>query len=186
MVWQSYIVIMTSEAWLNPLLKRWPLVAGVSSLAMLSAAHAFERFGNMPPCALCLHQREAYWAAVSVAALALVAARFRPDTLRARAFALLLAFAFTAGAVIAGFHVGVEYKWWPGLAECAGSATSAPIGDLLGALSQTMDVPACDKVAWSLRGISMAGWNMMISLGLAGASALAIAFPNGLKEKAHD
>jgi disulfide bond formation protein DsbB len=139
---------------------------------MLGAAHAFENFGNMPPCALCLHQREAYWAAASIAGLALIASRFSTDILTKRAFALLLVCAFVAGAVIAGFHVGVEYKWWPGLPECAAGGDLKVSTDLLGALSTAMEVPACDKVAWSMLGISMAGWNMLISLGLAALSAV--------------
>jgi disulfide bond formation protein DsbB len=171
---------------LNPLLAKWPIVAFLASAAMLAAAHGFETFGNMPPCALCLHQREAYWAAIAIAVLAMIAARFRPDPLGGRAFGLLLFCAFGAGALIAGFHVGVEYKWWPGLAACAGGSNYEASGDLLGALSKSMDVPACDKVAWSLMGISMAGWNMLVSLGLAGASALTIALPNGFKDTAND
>ena len=182
----GYILGMKSVALLNPILNRWPLFALLSSAAVLGGAHAFETFGNMPPCALCLYQRDAYWGALSVAILALIAAKIRPGAAGARAFALLLALAFMAGASIAGFHVGVEYKWWPGLAECAAGGKYAPSGDLLGSLSKTMDVPACDKVAWSMLGVSMAGWNMFISLGLAGISVLAIAFPIGFKDKAHD
>lgn len=170
---------------LNQIVLHWPVVALLTSLAMLGAAHAFETFGNMPPCALCLHQREAYWAAVGVSVLAILAGRFRPDPLGTRAFALLLMCAFGAGALIAGFHVGVEYKWWPGLAECASGGSYQASGDLLGALSKSMDVPACDKVAWSMFGISMAGWNMLISLGLAAVSALSIAFPFDFKDEAH-
>jgi disulfide bond formation protein DsbB len=151
----------------------------MASLSMLAAAHGFERFGNMPPCALCLHQREAYWGALSIAMLALIVDRFRPNILGTRALTLLLACAFGAGALIAGFHVGVEYKWWPGLAECAAGGKMDMSGDLLGALSKSMEVPACDKVAWSMLGISMAGWNMLISLGLAAASLLATLYPDG-------
>jgi disulfide bond formation protein DsbB len=93
--------------------------------------------------------------------------------------------AFGAGALIAGFHVGVELKWWPGLAECAAGGTYQASGDILGALSKSMDVPACDKVAWSMFGISMAGWNMLVSLGLVAMSVLSIAFPLGFKDKAY-
>jgi disulfide bond formation protein DsbB len=171
---------------LNQTLLQWPFVALGVSLTMLGAAHAFERFGNMPPCALCLHQREAYWAAVAVAILAIIAGRLRSDIMGKRAFGLLLACAFGAGTLIAGFHVGVEYKWWPGLAECAGGGSYQASGDLLGALSKSMDVPACDKVAWSMLGVSMAGWNMLISLGLSAISMLVVARPLGLEEKIHD
>jgi disulfide bond formation protein DsbB len=178
-----YVGVMRLTRALSWSLSKWPLIALATSLAMLAAAHSFEKFGNMPPCALCLHQREAYWAAVAVSLLSLIVGKFRPDPLSQRAFGLLLMCAFGAGALTAGFHVGVELKWWPGLAECAGGGKYNVSGDILGALSQSMDVPACDKVAWSLFGISMAGWNMLVSLGLVVLSALSIVFPEGFKEK---
>jgi disulfide bond formation protein DsbB len=154
--------------------QRWPLLAFAASAFMLAGAHGFETIGKMPPCALCLHQREAYWAAMAISALGIIATRVNTDRITAQAIALLLALAFFAGASIAGFHVGVEYKWWPGLAECAGGGPYDTSNDLLGALSQNMDVPSCDKVAWSMLGISMAGWNMLISLGLAATSIFVI------------
>jgi disulfide bond formation protein DsbB len=166
-------------------IKNWPLVALAVSLAMLGAAHAFETFGNLAPCALCLKQREAYWAAASISVLALVAGRFNTDTLTTRAFGLLLFCAFGAGAVIAGFHMGVEYKWWPGLAECAGSGKLQVTTNLLDKLSKPMEVPACDKVAWSMLGLSMAGWNMLISLGLAALSAMSTLVPSTKQEPQH-
>jgi disulfide bond formation protein DsbB len=166
-------------------LKNWPLVALLASMGMLAAAHSFERFAHLPPCALCLHQREAYWAAAGVALLGTLANRYRPDPLGTRAFNLLLVCAFGAGALIAGFHVGVEFKWWAGLAECAAGGPYNPSGDLLGSLSKSMDVPACDKVAWSMLGLSMAAWNMLISLGFAGVSALAMLYPWPVKETAN-
>lgn len=176
---------------LTKTIEKWPWLALLASLSMLAAAHAFERFGNMAPCALCLHQREAYWGAASIAALAILAGTFGKNrlvnnALGARAFTLLLACAFGAGAMIAGFHVGVEYKWWPGLAECASGGSFEVSGDLLGALGKPMDVPACDKVAWSMLGVSMAGWNMIISLGLAAMSGVATIYPTGFKGQKND
>jgi disulfide bond formation protein DsbB len=159
------------------IIDRWPVWALAASLFMLASAHAFETFGKMPPCALCLHQREAYWAACAIGVLALVGERFNKERLTVQAFGLLLACAFAAGALIAGFHVGVEYKWWPGLPTCTSGGTYEASTDLLGALSKNMDVPSCDKVAWSLLGISMAGWNMLVSLGLSAISVLAVVLP---------
>ena len=51
---------------LRPFLARWPLVAALVSAAMLAIAHAFERFGGLAPCTLCLRQREVYWVALAV------------------------------------------------------------------------------------------------------------------------
>jgi disulfide bond formation protein DsbB len=160
-------------------IKHWAFVALGSSVFMLAAAHAFERFGNLPPCALCLKQREAYWIAVVLALLALGAQKWRPDPMTVRAFSALLGFAFLGGAMIAGFHVGVEYRWWPGLPECTGVGHVDMSGDILGALGTAMDVPACDKVAWSFLGLSMAMWNMLVSLKLAIYSGLAALRPDG-------
>jgi disulfide bond formation protein DsbB len=166
--------------------QKWPLVALGASVAMLLTAHGFERIGHMPPCALCLHQREAYWTAISISALALVASRFGADALGARAFNLLLAFAFAAGASVAGFHVGVEQHWWPGLATCASGGNVEAAQDILGALSKPMDAPACDAIAWSFLGLSMAGWNLLISLALATMSLLAFGRPTQAKDTGHD
>jgi disulfide bond formation protein DsbB len=181
-----YIEAMSVRSLINPLLKHWPIIALATSAGMLAIAHGFEQFGSLSPCALCLHQREAYWGAVAIAGLAILSGKFRPDLMAKRAFTFLLVCAFGAGALIAGFHMGVEFKWWLGLAECAGGGNFKPSADLLGALSSTMKVPACDAVAWSFLGLSMAGWNMIISLGLTAMSALTLAFPNGMKETAHD
>jgi disulfide bond formation protein DsbB len=168
----------------SSVLARWPAFALGISMAMLATAHGFERFGKMVPCALCLHQREAYWAAASIAVLALVAHHFSRERLTTQAFGLLLVCAFGAGAIIAGFHVGVEYKWWAGLATCAAGGSLEPSTDLLGALSNTMGAPACDQVAWSMFGLSMAGWNMVISAGLALMSLLSVLALHEKKEPA--
>lgn len=150
---------------LNP----WPLYALIASLAILAAAHAFETFGQMAPCALCLKQREAYWIVVGVSIVALMVERWRNDAAALRALNALIFVGFAAGAVVAGFHAGVEQKWWPGLASCAGTALSADV-DLLAALEAPSKAAGCDAIPWSMLGLSMAAWNMLISLGLAAIS----------------
>ena len=152
----------------NLILKNWPLFAGLASVFMLAAAHAFETFGKLYPCALCLHQREIYWIALSISIIAILARQFTKSQSITRAFDAILAVAFLAGVVVAGFHAGVEQHWWLGLPECAGGGSNVQeTGDLLSALSKPMDIPSCDKVAWSFLGLSMAVWNMIISLVLA-------------------
>ena len=162
---------------LSPILSRWPWFALLASAAMLGAAHAFEVFGHLAPCTLCLRQREAYWIAGSLAAVG-VALGFTP--LRRQTFQVVcavLAAAFLYSLFYAVYHAGAEWKFWPGPAACsAGAKTSA--GDLRAGLDAMMKggkvaIPACDKVAWSLLGLSMAGWNSLISLGLVVLSAMA-------------
>jgi disulfide bond formation protein DsbB len=165
------------------ILAQWPWIALASSLTMLAIAHGFERFGGLAPCALCLHQREAYWIAAAIATLALLARRMEGAELTNRALNLLLTFAFVGGAIVAGFHMGVEYKWWPGLPSCTAASSGAVPTDLLGALNQPIHVVGCDEAPWIFLGLSMAGWNMLISLKLAIYSGLSVFYPRGLTEK---
>jgi disulfide bond formation protein DsbB len=148
----------------RPVLDRWPLVALLASAAMLAIAHAFETFGHLPPCNLCLKQREVYWVAGTVALIALALGR---TPIRARIWGppnALLGFIFLFGAGIAFYHAGVEWQWWPGPQSCtatSGGATSAGMEALL--RGEKINPPACDKVLWSFLGLSMAGWNCLIS-----------------------
>ena len=151
----------------------WPVWALICSAAMLAAAHAFERFGNFLPCPLCLRQREVYWAAISVAIVSLVVMRLWPAYRLTIAFNLILGLVFLTGAVIAGYHTGVEWGWWQGPADCSG----APGDALSGSLSQIdfdkrYATVSCSDAAWRMFGISMAGYNTLVSLALAGLSSL--------------
>jgi disulfide bond formation protein DsbB len=151
---------------LDPLLKRWPLVALAVSAAMLAVAHGFQTFGHLPPCHLCLKQREVYWAAMAVAAVAVVVALVRPAAPAPRIASLILAAIFAYGAYLAIFHAGAEWKWWPAPVTCA---SAGPVGMsqlkalLAGAGARA---PACDVAPWRLLGLSMAGWNGLASVGL--------------------
>jgi len=158
----------------RPLLARWPFVALMASAAMLAAAHAFESFGHLAPCTLCLKQREAYWIALAVAAVG-IAGEFTPWRERSRRIAAaLLALAFLYGAGMAVYHAGAEWKWWPGPAACSGGAGGVSTGDLEAILKgDKITMPACDKAAWVFLGLSMAGWNALISAALAGFSMAA-------------
>ncbi len=144
----------------------WPIAALLISAAMLATAHAFERFADMAPCALCLRQREVYWGAIVLSVCAVAAARWRPTPTAMRAFEALLGIAFLTGAVLAFYHVGVEYKWWLGPRECAAGPVNLDAFDPT-ALGGAMTVVRCDVVAWSFLGLSMAGWNVVISIALA-------------------
>lgn len=151
---------------------QWPLLAVVASAAMLGAAHLFQHFGYAP-CMLCLRQREVYWAALAVGAVGFLLGRWRPGWKRL-ASALLVPL-FFIGAGVAGYHAGVEWHWWPGPTACSGAAGGTVSAGALSELLAGAKVrpPACDVAAWRMFGLSMAGYNFLISLGLAGLSLLA-------------
>lgn len=151
----------------------WPVLAFVVSAAMLGAAHAFETFGKLAPCHLCLKQREVYWVAGAVALVAIVARRTAWASRVRQPFNLILAAIFLYGAGLAAFHAGVEWKWWPGPTTCTGGGVAAA-GDLVAMLKGgKVAIPQCDKAAWVFLGLSMAGWNALASLGFAVASLAA-------------
>jgi disulfide bond formation protein DsbB len=135
------------------------LLAGLGSAGLLAGALAFQYIGGLPPCALCIWQRWPHLAAVVIAAAALaLPGRLLPAAGAAAALA-------TAG--IGAYHSGVEWGWWPGPSTCqAGSVEGLTAQELL---DQIMAAPVvrCDEIAWSLAGLSMAGWNAVASLGLA-------------------
>jgi len=162
-------------------LVNWPIAAGLISLAMLGAAHGFETFGHLPPCHLCLKQREVYWAALAVSAALMLGAQ---TPLRARLRvpgALLLAAIFAFGAGLAAYHAGVEWKFWPGPASCTSSGSmQVSVQDISKLLrGDALKAPQCDKAAWVFLGLSMAGWNAIVSLGLAGISLMSATLGSG-------
>ena len=159
----------------------WTAFALAASLAMLGAAHAFERFEHLAPCNLCLKQREAYWGAVAVAAVATawtLLSGSRRGTPRIAAF--LLAAVFATGAITAVFHMGGEYGWWALPATCSAVGGSVDLESLTALAMGTgpaVRVISCGDVAWSWLGLSMAGWNAIIASALAVFSLLAAKRP---------
>ncbi|MEM9810631.1 MAG: disulfide bond formation protein B [Pseudomonadota bacterium] len=144
------------------------LCASASAL-LLAGAHLFERVYGLPPCALCLDQREAHWAGLAAGALSfLVIVRVFADRGIAAALGVLtLIYLFSAS--LAGFHAGVEWGFWPGPAECASGVAQglASSSELLNSLTKPAPAPSCSEAAWRMLGLSMAGYNALISAGLA-------------------
>ncbi|WP_372783239.1 disulfide bond formation protein B [Phenylobacterium sp.] len=158
---------------LRPILDRWRLFALLASGAMLAIAHAFQTFGGLAPCELCLKQRTVYWAAGAFAAVAMVVVRTAGGPRWREPTCWALGLFFLVGAGVAGYHAGVEWKFWPGPQSCSGGGrvTAAALRELLNGGGVKM--PACDQPAWKLAGLSMAGWNTVASLILAALSAAA-------------
>jgi disulfide bond formation protein DsbB len=136
------------------------LIATLGSAALLGGAFAFQYLGGLAPCTLCLWQRWPHAAAIVIGAVALATGW--------RGLLWLGALAALATAGIGMFHVGVEQLWWEGLATCtAGSISGISTADLLNPAAEVAAPVRCDEIPWQLAGISMAGWNVIVSLGLA-------------------
>ncbi|CAN7438361.1 disulfide bond formation protein B [Phenylobacterium sp. LjRoot219] len=165
------------SGFLRPFLDRWRLCALAAAAAMLATAHAFETFGGLPPCTLCLRQREVYWWAGGVALAAMLIVRAPGGRRLREASCWLLGLIFLIGAGVAVYHAGAEWKFWPGPTTCAsaGGGAMAVDADAMSALLQGAKIkpPACDQALWHFLGLSMAGWNVLVSLALAGLSAAA-------------
>lgn len=135
------------------------------SAAVLGAALAFQHLGGLAPCVLCYWQRYPYWAAIPLAAAAAILV---PRDRRAGAALLgLAAAALAVGAGIAAFHVGVEQQWWEGTAACGGTRPASGSLEELRARLLAAPVVRCDEPAWTLFGVSMAGYNFLAASVLA-------------------
>jgi disulfide bond formation protein DsbB len=142
------------------------LVALFLPLALLAGAFGSQYLGGLYPCEMCWWQRYAHGVAVVLAAVAFTASA---TTGRSRLFTLLAAVAIATSGAIGVYHAGVELKIFEGFTTCTSTARAATTAELL---KQLMKVPLirCDQVQWSFLGISMAGWNAIISL--TGAAAV--------------
>jgi disulfide bond formation protein DsbB len=138
------------------------LVALAVPLALLGGAFGFQYIGGLVPCEMCWWQRYAHFAALGLA----VAGFVLPVR---RLFVALSGLALAAAAGIGGYHAGVEYGWWKGLTECTTTVSFSNGGDPLAAI-MAAPIIRCDVVQWKLMGISMAGFDFLIS----GAAALVV------------
>jgi disulfide bond formation protein DsbB len=135
---------------------------GVVCCLVLATAYAFEYLANLQPCILCLYQRIPYAIAIGLMLLAVI--------LRKHSQANLLLFiaasvVFAVGSAIAVFHIGVEQQLWQGTPECGNFINTTSVEALRKQLL-AQPIVRCDEVAWSLFGISMAGYNFLISTSL--------------------
>ncbi len=142
---------------------RW--LALLIPAALMSGALGSQYIGGLFPCEYCQWQRWPHYTAIGLALLAM-ALRHHPLS---RPLVLLAALAILTSGGIAVYHAGVEYKWWEGLTTCSRPPGSGGSGDLL---SDIMHAPMtrCDEVQWSFGGVSLAGFNALISI--AGAFAI--------------
>ncbi|MGP1274885.1 MAG: disulfide bond formation protein B [Caulobacterales bacterium] len=153
--------------------RNWPLVAALVSLALLAGAFAFEHIGGLQPCPMCLTQRWAHAALAAGGLTVFLAQRaIRLPALSAVMGVALVGVLSLVSLWHAAHHVLVEYNILDLPPSCSG-VTSGPVSlEQMEALFDTArTVPQCNEVVWSFLGVSMAGWNALISLTLAAISA---------------
>jgi disulfide bond formation protein DsbB len=136
----------------------------VIAAATLIGAWIFQYGFNIVPCELCLEQRYAYYFVIPAGAVLAIAASRGLDR-RWVAFGLLvLGLATLANAGLATYHSGVEWGWWKGPTACTGPMVDfGKAGNLLEQLNK-VKVVRCDEVQWRFLGLSLAGYNVLISL----------------------
>ena len=158
---------IAAKLWRLPPLESAVLI-GFAASVTIAGAWLFEAFGFLP-CDLCLKQRQPYYAGIPLALIVTYITLRGPRGLITAGFAGL-ALVFAASAAFGAYHAGVEWGFWPGPSACTGSSLPAAGGNLLEQLKD-FKVVRCDEVAIRILGLSLAGWNAVISLGI---TALAV------------
>ncbi len=144
---------------------------GVLSLALILGALGFQYLAGYPPCEICHWQR---WPHIAAAGIGLLGGRAVSAKIVnpkwGRPVALLTIFLIAISGAIGLYHAGIEWHWWPGPRACTGAAFR-----FTGALDLNQRVVMCDRAAWRLLGLSLAGYNAIVSLGAAALGLVAIA-----------
>lgn len=132
------------------------LALGVPA-ALLAGAYYFQYVVGLPPCEMCWWQRWPHFAAIALALAGLVLPQ-------RKLLVALASLAILVSGLIGGFHAGVEYGWWEGFTTCSSFVLEG--GDPLEAIMNA-PIVRCDVAPWELAGISLAGWNFLLSTGAA-------------------
>ena len=143
-------------------------IALLLPLALLGGALGSQYIGGLHPCQMCYWQRWPHAAAIVLALFAFTAPAESP---RSRALTLLAALAIAVSGGIGVYHAGVEAKIFEGFTECTATGKGLSTAELLDQIRHAPLV-RCDEIQFRFLGISMAGWNAILSLG--GATLIAI------------
>lgn len=135
-------------------------ISFVLGLATIAGAWGSQLFGGLVPCELCLEQRLPYYWGLPLLALLLILWHRLPRAVWYIGLALVL-LTFIWSTWLAGYHAGVEYGFWPGPTACTGTGVDVSFSDLTN-INAARVVP-CDKIQFSLFGVTLAGANTLIS-----------------------
>jgi disulfide bond formation protein DsbB len=147
-----------------------------ASAATLAGAWYFQLVVGLPPCPLCLEERIPYHIIIPLSLLLAIAAAVRAPAKLVTVGFVAIAIAALVNVVLGTYHAGVEWHWWAGPTDCTGPLTDLRAGGSLLNSLQSIHVVRCDEAAWRFLGISLAGYNALISLvlaAIAGAGLLA-------------
>jgi len=138
----------------------------VTATLTIAGAWFFELVLDIRPCPLCLEQRYAYYLAIPLAVLIALGASKGVSRRLLGLGLVILALALLANAGLGAYHAGVEWGFWQGPTDCSGPITDLGGGSLLDGLNK-VKVIRCDEVQWRFLGLSLAGYNVLISLAMA-------------------
>ena len=138
-------------------------IALLASLGMLGGAYGFEYIGGLYPCDLCWPQRYAHMAVIIFAAFAFYFKK--SNTVKWLRFKMMTTFSYMVSVGYSGYHAGVEQKWWEGPDSCTlnTDATKVSVEEFFKSL-ENVPLIRCDEIPWEMFGLSMAGYNFLISL----------------------
>jgi len=135
----------------------------------------FQYVLGYPPCPLCLEQRYAFYVSVPLAAMVLLGLSVGSSRKVVMLALLAIAAAMLWNAGLGTYHAGVEWQWWPGPQDCSGATPNFSAGgSLIDQINRTR-VVRCDEAAWRFLGLSLAGYNVLISLTLAAIALWGVA-----------
>lgn len=138
-------------------------IAFVLGFAAIAGAWGSQLFGGLVPCELCLEQRLAYYWGLPILALVLILWNRLPLAVWYVAMAIV-ALIFVWSTYMGGYHAGVEWGFWPGPTACTGTGDGVSFNDLTN-IDAARVIP-CDAVQYRFLGISLAGYNALVSLAI--------------------
>jgi disulfide bond formation protein DsbB len=146
-------------------------VIAAVGLAAILGVYFFQYVLGLPPCPLCLEQRYAYYVSIPLAAMILLGLSVGSSRKVLTLAFLAIAAAMLWNAGLGSYHAGVEWQWWPGPQDCSGAVPNFSAGGSLLDQMNKARVVRCDEAAWRFLGLSLAGYNVLISLALAAIAA---------------
>ena len=164
---------MTSMIRARPLASAAVAIAVVGAATILGAWY-FQYVLGLKPCPLCLEQRYAYYFTIPLAVMAVLGDRVGASRKVLMAALVVIAAGMLWNTALGVYHSGIEWKWWPGPQECSGTfGNTGASGSLMEQL-QSIRIVRCDEAAWRFLGLSLAGYNALISLMLAAIAGWAV------------